>query len=271
MPTIREYDYTVTGSRLLDPNKMYYGVELEYALNSDIPDVLNVVMEPLKQAAEKVSIPGYPAVWKSDMSIHTEAGFHVPAELVSVPLSEEEVYILYRDFFTSDITRRNVRTGSNTGMHVHVSRSALSPEEMIYIRSLFMVRTGLTPLFEFLGNRPLGTYCRPVYNPLATVASYDYDRREAVSVSNDNPTFEFRLFKSTVSLFDFAVNMELVKAIIDYTKARKDKFHDRIRTLDRAASKEDIFEKLNALVDEADFIGYLKKNTDLVSFKLEGY
>jgi hypothetical protein len=100
------------------------------------------------------------------------------------------------------------------GMHVHVSRSALSQLQVGKMLCFVNDPAAANFLAKVAGRRPCN-WCK-VHKKKITDCKYDDDRYAALNISGHR-TVEFRIFKGTLAPSGFHKNLEFVAALVEYT------------------------------------------------------
>lgn len=200
---IRQYSTNVIAEkrwRSRSASELYFGVELE--LSSPRTDLKPLAIKALNLVDEF-------AIIKSDSSIVN--GF----EIVSVPAKPSKIAGLWEPFF-KNVPKGLVGYRGNCGMHVHVTRRALS-SELIRKLSVFLNSKENIKLIEYASSRHLNRYCKQ--NPYLSigdkVALTASDRYTILNTTRTD-TIEFRSFKSTIRFDQFKRNIEFVRACLDF-------------------------------------------------------
>ncbi len=204
---------------------MYFGVELEVELKDGhlASDVARNV---------RCTMPNF-VITKHDGSL--DHGF----EIVTAPASLEEQYKAWEQFFSIKFPLLSFNTRT-CGMHVHISREALSPSQLgrMYV---FMHEPDNIRFIEQMAGRSLrngngGNYA-PLYNSGSRMKLTDrvgvmrsrYGNKDkqmqykplcfrgAINDGNDN-TIEIRIFKGTLAKEGFFKNLEFVRALTQFCK-----------------------------------------------------
>ena len=215
--TLKEYSFNVAGSLpfmiIKKPlvhfpkfnHKTYFGCELEY----ECPNSLSVVTRYhfIQQLSDFVFL-------KSDGSLQ-EGGF----EIVTAP-AEYEIHLeRFLPVFSNFPTQ--IRVGSRTGMHIHVSKDAISPLTMARMVD-FMHNNQNRDFIELVAERKLTSYCKQdttrTFGYILTHDSKNTDRSVTLNIAKP-PTLEFRIFQSPISYNSFAKNLDFVRALITFMTA----------------------------------------------------
>lgn len=184
-------------SKSLYKDPLYFGIEIEY--ESDNQD---------KALLDTARLLGKHAIFKRDGSI--SHGF----EIVTTPATLDHQKEAFKAFF--DKFPKNLQAQSNTGMHVHISRSPLS---MLTQGKLveFMNRTDNKAFIEAIAGRSNNHYTK---QDTSRKISYPFlnkqgDRYNTLNINNE-ATLEFRIFSSPESWKDFEPKLEFVDALTAY-------------------------------------------------------
>jgi hypothetical protein len=169
------------------------------------------------EALEKVHnlFPSRYLITKEDGSLDDDTGF----EIVTRPDAPQVHLREWQKFFDARPGRwlKAWNTG-RCGMHIHVSRSALSPLQQGKML-VFMNHPNNKPLIEKVAGRANISYAR--LNPdkakkfAAEVKNRTPDRYTALNLTTR--TAEFRIFRGTVNGLKFRKNIDFVRAVVDYT------------------------------------------------------
>jgi hypothetical protein len=222
---------------------VYLGFELETGDASS---------DGMRDAAEFIDTTTALAYLKEDASIPT-CGF----EMVSHPLT----YLYHKNKCSwdailqkmSECGLRSHDASRSCGLHVHVNREALTPNQWIIV-DWFVHRE--QSKWETMARRSAEYYAKfkqkPDEQKITTFYGRGYDRYTAVNFTNRN-TVEFRLFRGTLKYSTFIATLALVDALISWAKTIKT--HDILCTGAWESYVETI--KSNAKYDVA--LEYLKE------------
>lgn len=207
---IKDYSFDVKaelGFKDTPKDRIYFGVELEVMVNADTRDEFTNIAAKTQRA-----IGSDFARLKEDGSV--EPGF----EIVTCPASFEMQCKVWSEFFNmaplDDLDEGT--SGSNIGMHVHVSRKRLTELQIGKI----LVFINLPENKEFItgiAGRDSYQYARLCDDKKITSAKYQEGRYEAINLMKGT-TVEFRIFASTLDKDTFLERLEFVKATLDFTK-----------------------------------------------------
>lgn len=190
----------------------YYGVELEVEHNKDSGKGLYETAKEVQELFKDF------AIIKRDGSLQN--GF----EIVTTPATFD-VHEVYWDAFFKTYKEKGYISSyftSTCGMHVHVSKSSLTPLQIGKITA-FIYAQNNSKFIATVAQRGSNKY-NNFSNPKAFVDGFggDWVRREtrhtAVNLTNQE-TIEIRLFKGTVSKDKFFKNLEFVRALIDFCES----------------------------------------------------
>ena len=183
------------------PNTLYLGAELEYESSNNRDSDAIFSNRTLKNHA----------ILKSDGSIRN--GF----EIVTCPATLDIHLAEFKKFFSELKTKSKLYSASNTGMHVHISRSPLS---MLTIGKMtaFLNNLDNSDFIQKIAGRPFNTYCRQDSD---RIVSYPLTngiggaRYNILNLSNRD-TVELRMFSTPESYEDFAYKLEFTEALANY-------------------------------------------------------
>lgn len=227
---------------------MYFGVELEVEVKDG--HGANEVAQNVRKAMPDFIITKYDGSLKR--------GF----EIVTAPASLEAQYESWESFFAVKWPLLSFNTDS-CGMHVHISRAALTPsvlgrmyvflhepENLVFVEQMAgrSLRKGngnhysplcfvegekgmkLTDRVGIIGDKRKGA----TFNKKKVLRFKPVNFRGAINDQNE-ATIEFRIFKGTLAKFGFFKNLEFVRALTQFCKpgvvslgdvGSKDKFKD---------------------------------------------
>ena len=200
-----EFVFSGTQLKSDESNPVWYGIELEYALDDKA------------KMAKLVFDSSNSLYLKSDSSI---SGGSFQAELVSHPHSFKALTgskSPLRGINDLDIAENQ----RECGCHIHISRSAFKSDKHFSL-FYFLVNSNQT-LLEFIGDRELSSYCSlktsgRVYtkkNKIDTNGS-----RERVINEYNKDTVEVRFFNSTNSFEQVKLYLQFLESLIKYTNYR---------------------------------------------------
>lgn len=180
---------------------IFYGIELEYETET---------LNKSKLAVGKI-IKDH-AIMKSDGSIHS--GF----EIVTCPATSEIHLEEFKKFF-DNFSNLGVKSASNVGMHIHISRKPLNYFTVGKMAE-FLNRPDNKTFIELIAGRSLNNYCqldaqRKVTYPF--IKGRDGARYNTLNLNNE-ATVELRIFKTPESYEEFAAKLQFAEALTDYCK-----------------------------------------------------
>lgn len=212
---IHKFDYNVmhklkffdsskpTTEQKISKNKIYYGVELELSINRNFP-LRSVVDESIDSIGRNFCIT------KHDGSIKPK-GF----EIVSAPATIDFHKKIWDVFFTYAKKRKCFVINSTCGMHVHVSRRALSNDDIELI-CYFIYNRDNYDIVKLIAGRQSNFFCDFKHNCGNDI------KYTAINRLPSN-TIEFRIFKATLDKLSFYKNIEFCDCLINFVK-NKHKF-----------------------------------------------
>jgi hypothetical protein len=211
-------DYaTKVPKQKLEPGKRYFGIELELA-SKDVyenaksnHDYNDDIEDEIQESADKISFPfeGW-SIFKFDGSVL--GGF----EIVSYPLEFSETKKRYNEglFKLLDDNLFISYTHQCAGMHVHVSKSGLTPLQISKAVKL-IYNPDNRAFIKKIAQREEKQYAE-----FSTPKSFGFVKRahnkyDAVNLINKE-TVEFRLFRGTLSHSAFHKNIEFCDALLNF-------------------------------------------------------
>lgn len=187
-------------------NPLYFGIELEYESAQKMRKTRIYTGNKLNNHA----------LMKHDGSLRDGV------EIVSCPAEFDIHKPLYKSFL--DDLPDNITVSSRTGMHVHVSRKALSPLQEGRIID-FMNRDDNQNFIRKIAMRPANSYQRShghtFRHALQTRKAFNdgesayYPKYANLNIGKLN-TIEFRVFSTPRTYKEFSIKLEFVKALVDY-------------------------------------------------------
>lgn len=185
-------------AKKVTPKTIYLGCELEYETTNR--DEARIKVGKLLQGH---------AIMKSDGSIRN--GF----EIVTCPATLDIHLEEFKNFFNK--RPEELKTASNVGMHVHVSRKPLNFFTVGKITE-FMNKDSNKKFIEFIAGRKPNSYCnldtrRTITYPF-TAQGYS-ERYNTVNLCNAD-TIEFRIFSTPMTYEEFAAKLQFCQAVVDY-------------------------------------------------------
>lgn len=181
---------------------LFFGVELEVEASGDVGDKVDRCLSAIGRDF---------AIAKRDGSLNH--GF----EIVTAPATLDIQRDRWRRFFDANV--RGIRSWdtSTCGMHVHVSRDALSP----FTLGKVLVFINDPDNYEFvtkIAGRESSRWA--AFEPgrkLADAVKGSTSRYRAVNLENSN-TIEFRIFQGTLNRDSFIKNLEFVAALVKFAR-----------------------------------------------------
>lgn len=183
-----------------ESSSMLYGIELEYESNVDKEKTLVPILVYLKDHA----------IIKTDGSL--DNGIEIVTCAASLDIHLQEMKSFF-DNFPSEL----IEPLSTCGMHVHVSREALSLGTQSRLLAFMNNKENRELLTEVAGrfsDRFAGSE-----EGISHASIFRDDSKRYRSLNNTNPaTLEFRIFSSTDDWDTFVRNLQFVTAIVEYCK-----------------------------------------------------
>lgn len=187
-------------STVLTPGVPYLGVELELEMNSRD--------ESLTEYAEQLSpMLDFKAFIKTDGSLSHGL------EFVTRPMEYEEQAEFWPPIL--DELEAHGQPLENCGVHIHVSRWALSPIQLGKIL-VFLNEPGNADALSFIARRGSGDFCRVYKKKYADIFTTRHNRYETLNLANDK-TIEFRLFNSTIKPRFMLSYLQFVLSMLSFT------------------------------------------------------
>lgn len=201
--TIRSYtDRTANRLGPFGKGPLFFGVELEVENRGDDEDSTS------EKAAICLDRIGRDfAVCKYDGSLNN--GF----EIVTAPSEVLHHRERFKRLLSTRIEGLRSWKTSTCGMHVHISRKALTPLT-IGKMLVFVNETANSKLVHGIAGRKDSHYCQ-VMKKKVTDATVRGDRYEAINLTNEH-TIEVRIFKGTLLYEGVMRNIEFCQALVQY-------------------------------------------------------
>ena len=187
-------------------NPLYFGIELEYESAQKMRKTRIYTGNKLRNHA----------LMKHDGSLRDGV------EIVSCPAEFDIHKPIYKSFL--DDLPDNITVSSRTGMHVHVSRKALSPLQEARIID-FMNRSDNQNFIRKIAMRQSNNYQRAhdhtFRHALRSRKAFNvgeslyYPKYANLNIGKLN-TIEFRVFSTPRTYKEFSIKLEFVKALVDY-------------------------------------------------------
>ena len=182
---------------------IYYGVELEVERRKDCPyDIPHHIMDNV--------LTGF-AQCKSDGSL--DNGFEITTAPATFGKHKKE----WEHFFKDQKCMSKLKGwGTDTaGLHVHISRSALSPSEIGKIL-VFINDDTNSKFINGIAGRNSGQWAKKSPKKISDFAQHT-EKYEAVNLSH-RATIELRIFKSNISRHGFYRVLEFTDALVHFAK-----------------------------------------------------
>jgi hypothetical protein len=182
-------------------SKERYGVELEVE-----------GYETAAEAAEYIRqfLPANYCVLKRDGSLG-EAGVEIVTRPDSMAVHKRMFAALFAD---SPGRALSSWTNGRCGMHVHISRAALSQLQIGKMLCFLNEPAAVNFVSKIAGRKPCH-WCK-VHKKKVSDCKHDSDRYSALNLTNRN-TVEIRIFKGTLKDAGFYKNLEFVQALVEFT------------------------------------------------------
>ncbi len=193
------------GSKRHNEKALYFGCELEVAVDGDYDDIKEKAVEVAALMKER-------AYLKKDSSIGR--GF----EVVTHPHTWEEIRKLWQEQWHEDIPGLSSHTSGTCGFHVHVSRAPLTKMHIQKI-VVFVNAPENHDLVKTVAQRACNKWGILKADKKIGHCSHSQERYEAVNLENKH-TIEFRIFRGNMRKDRILKNLEFVKATIDFTRDR---------------------------------------------------
>lgn len=208
-------------------NPLWLGAELEVEPREGRPRYIEATHDAVSDFC----------VLKRDGSL-SSGGF----EIVSVPATLGYHKKAWDRFFTEAAPMLRSWSTSTCGMHVHVSRAALTDLQLGKMLT-FMGDENNIPFLTELAGRGSNTYSRFVNKSVTDAmprkvrdrARHGANRYEALNTATNKPTVEFRLFRGNVSKAGFFRNLEFCDALARFcwdTSPRNLRVNDLFKWID---------------------------------------
>jgi len=212
---------------------LHYGIELEMDLKRGQQDSPEIHAESNKFASF-VNLIGKGMTGRENL-LYCKSDCTCLVEVVSHPFSWNYWNKFGREMFQTLFSklRENKLHGydaPNSGMHIHVSRDALKPYDILKIMSF----VNNPENFQFIldisqrNRERLEEWANPYLSDDAwqnlpricqsVSMAMDYINRSSAVNLHNRPTIEFRIFRGTLNTMCFAKNLEFVKSLIQWVK-----------------------------------------------------
>jgi hypothetical protein len=212
---------------------LHYGIEIEMDLERSQQDYPDIQAESNKFASF-VNLIGKGITGRENL-LYCKSDCTCLVEVVSHPFSWNYWNKFGREMFQTLFSklRENKLHGynaPNSGMHIHVSRDALKPYDILKIMSF----VNNPENFQFIldisqrNRERLEEWANPylnddAWNKLPRICqsvsmAMDYTERSSAVNLHNRPTIEFRIFRGTLNTMCFSKNLEFVKSLIQWVK-----------------------------------------------------
>ena len=212
---------------------LHYGIEIEMDLERSQMDSPEIHAESNKFASF-VNLIGKGITGRENL-LYCKSDCTCLVEVVSHPFSWNYWNKFGREMFKTLFSklRENKLHGynaPNSGMHIHVSRDALKPTDILKIMSF----VNNPENFQFIldisqrNRERLEEWANPYLSDEAwqnlpricqsVSMAMDYTERSSAVNLHNRPTIEFRIFRGTLNTMCFSKNLEFVKSLIQWVK-----------------------------------------------------
>lgn len=182
-------------------SKLRFGVELEV----EGYDTATEAAEYIRQF-----LPADYCVLKRDGSLG-EAGVEIVTRPDSMAVHRRMFGVLFKDSPGRALSSWN---NGRCGMHVHISRAALSQLQIGKMLCFLNEPAAENFVTKVAGRKPCN-WCK-VHKKKLSDCRHDSDRYTALNVTNKH-TVEVRIFKGTLAEAGFLKNLEFVEALVEFT------------------------------------------------------
>ena len=182
---------------------LWLGVELEVERKRKCPsDITTLVHQAVSSFA----------ILKEDGSL-SSSGF----EIVTIPATLEYHRLAWKPYFAGPANHLLSFKTNTCGMHVHVSRAAMSTLQLGKLL-VFINDTKNAPFINAVAGRDRSTYATRSPKKITSGKATYSDHFDAVAISrrNDGKTVEIRIFKGNTTLNGFFKNLEFVVAVVSF-------------------------------------------------------
>lgn len=168
--------------------------------------------ETAEQAAEYIRqhLPATYCTLKRDGSLG-EAGVEIVTRPDSMAVHKRMVSTFFKD---SPGRALSSWTNGRCGMHVHISKAALSQLQIGKMLCFLNEPAAVNFISKIAGRKPCN-WCK-VHKKKLTDVRKERDRYTALNVTNAH-TVEVRIFKGTLAEAGFMKNLEFVQALVEFT------------------------------------------------------
>ena len=212
---IYQYDYdvmqdlslTALPNERVELNTAYYGVELEVERRKDCPEDIAERVHNLMHRHKPF------ALLKGDGSLSN--GF----EIVSCPATLNAHKKYWKPFFDSgDEAINNLKSWNTdtTGIHIHISKSALSQSNIGKIL-VFINDEKNEEFINHIAGRNSNQWARKSPKKISDGARTDTDKYEAINTRHRN-SIELRIFRGNLSRIGFFKVLEFTDCLVNFVK-----------------------------------------------------
>lgn len=247
--------YDSEGKSNYSSDKLYYGIELEVSgSHRHAPDFLSFFNDT--DFGNETSV-----YLKSDCSIR-EGGF----EIVTHPMTFDYIKDTFMNTMSEalqDLRKKHFRGHNYGGMHVHLSRSAVSFQQWDYISQMLAAPENkkawlfLTQRKESEISQWARLNCRPAYSTEQAKRYYEggsnFGMSRYVALNVTNNTVEFRIFNSNLRPERVMKNLEVCQSLYDFTKPVQRKNISMPMYIKYVRKHADRYPNLAAFLDEKDW------------------
>lgn len=247
--------YDSDGKSCYSSDKLYYGIELEVSgSHRHAPDFLSFFNDT--DFGNETSV-----YLKSDCSIR-EGGF----EIVTHPMTFDYIKDTFMNTMSEalqDLRKKHFRGHNYGGMHVHLSRSAVSFQQWDYISQMLAAPENkkawlfLTQRKESELSQWARLNCRPSYSTAQAKRYYEnggnFGLIRYVALNVTSSTVEFRIFNSNLRPERVMKNLEVCQSLYDFTKPVQRKNISMPMYIKYVRKYADRYPNLVAFLEEKDW------------------
>ena len=186
-------------------NTVYYGIELEVERRKDCPSDIAEQVHNLMNKTKQF------ALLKGDGSLSN--GF----EIVTAPSTLNAHKKYWQPFFNSEVTN-NLKSWNTdtTGLHIHISKSALSQSDIGKIL-VFINDEKNEEFINHIAGRNSNQWAKKSPKKISDGTRTDTDKYEAINTSHRN-SIELRIFRGNLSRIGFFRVLEFVDCLVNFVK-----------------------------------------------------
>lgn len=192
------------------PSRALMGCELEYNCSSQ--SSLNSRVRLLTHLSGFV-------IFKHDGSL-SSGGFEIVTAPADITLHKIKFAPVFAEFPAT------LKTGNNTGMHIHLDRKATTPL-MLGRMVEFLNNPDNKEFLETIGERTFNTYCNQTGLNYRSVLDKQGGARYTTLNILPAKTVEFRFFKAPITYESFVKNLEFVIALLQYFRTGMTTVHPK--------------------------------------------